>query len=126
MLLVKTTTKASSVHGIGLVADEDIPKGTMIWKFSQGLDLELTPSDFEKLQKSEQDTILFYGFLSKKTGNYHLSFDNVRFINHSPEGNVTIDKTTDDVEYPLVASQDIKRGEEITQSYFEFDDDHAL
>jgi len=55
-----------------------------------------------------------------------LSFDNVRFINHSFEGNIIVDKTINDIEYPLIASKDIKKGEEITQNYFEFDDDHSL
>lgn len=126
MLLIKATVKQSSVHGLGLFADEDIFKGTKIWKFSPGLDVEISGDKFEKLSQSEKDFILFYGFKSKKTNNYHLSHDNVRFINHSKEGNVAIDKNVDDVEYPLIASKDIKVGEEILQDYFEFDNDHAL
>jgi uncharacterized protein len=126
MLLIEATPKTSSLHGIGLFADQDILKGTRIWKFSPGLDLEIKPSDFEKLDQREKDVILFYGFNSKKTGNYHISFDNVRFINHSKEGNVSTDTSFDDIEYPLIANRDIKRGEEITQNYFEFDDNHAF
>ncbi len=126
MLLIKATAQSSSIHGLGLFADQDIPKGTQIWKFSPGLDLEINPSDFDGLSQYEKDFINFYGFKSKKTDNYHLSFDNVRFINHSKEGNITIDQTVDDIEYPLVASKDIKQGEEITQDYFEFDEDHEF
>jgi uncharacterized protein len=126
MLLIKAIPKSSLIHGIGLFADQDIPKGTQIWKFSPALDLEISLSDFEKLSQYEKDYINFYGFLSKKTGNYHLSFDNVRFINHSKEGNVTIDMSVDDIQYPLIASKDIKKGEEVTQNYFEFDNDHAF
>ena len=114
------------VHGLGLFADQDITKGTQIWKFSPGLDLEITSTDFEKLSQYEKNFINFYGFLSRKTNNYHLSFDNVRFINHSKEGNITVDMSVDDVEYPLVASRDIKSGEELLQNYFEFDNDHAF
>ncbi len=126
MLLIKTIIKSSSIHGIGLFADQDISKGTKIWKFSPGLDLEIKPSDFEKLNQCEKDVILFSGFHSKKTGNYHLSFDNVHFINHSTLGNISTDMTVDDIEYPLIANRDIKKGEELTQNYFEFDENHAL
>ncbi len=126
MLLIKTIVKESSIHGLGLFADQDIFKGVQIWKFSPGLDLEISPSDFEKLSQYEKDFINFYGFRSKKTDNYHLSFDNVRFVNHSKYGNITLDMSVDDIEYPLVASQDIKSGEEITQNYFEFDDNHTF
>jgi len=126
VLIIKATVKASSIHGLGLFADQDIPKSTKSWKFSPGLDLEISHSDFEKLSQQEKDTILFYGFNSKKTGNYHLSFDNVRFMNHSPNGNISIDVSVEDVEYPLIANRDIKKGEELTQNYFEFDENHAL
>lgn len=126
MLLIKATAKPSIIHGIGLFLDEDISKGTQIWKFSPGLDLEIIPSNFDKLSAYEKDFINFYGFHSKKTNNYHLSFDNVRFINHSKEGNVGIDMSVDDVEYPLIANKDIKNGEELTQNYFEFDEGHSL
>ena len=33
MLLVKTTLRPSEVHGLGLFADEFIPKGIAIWRF---------------------------------------------------------------------------------------------
>ena len=126
MLLIKTIIKPSSIHGIGLFADQNISKGTKIWKFSPSLDLEINPSDFEKLSQYEKDIILFSGFNSKKTGNYHLSFDNVRYINHSTSGNISTDPTINDIEYPLIANRDIKKGEELTQNYFEFDEKHSL
>ncbi len=126
MLLIKATPKESTIHGIGLFADKDILKGTIVWKFSPNLDLEIEIEDFEKLSQYEKDFINFYGFRSKKTNKYHLSFDNVRFINHSKDGNVTVDQNIDDIEYPLVALRDVSKGEEITQNYFEFDDDHIF
>lgn len=126
MLLIKATPRASLIHGIGLFADRDIPKGTRVWRFSPLLDTEISPSEFEKLDPREKETVLFYGFRSKKTGNHHLSFDNVRFINHSKDGNVTIDTSVHDVEYPLIAKRNIKKGEEIVHDYFELDDNHAL
>ena len=126
MLLIKAKIKPSPLHGIGLFAEEKIKKGTKIWRFSKGLDTQITPTAFEKLSDYERNFILFHGFFSKKTRQYHLSFDNIRFMNHSDKGNVTIDRKSRDIEYSLIAKKDIKNGAELTQNYFEFDDDHTL
>lgn len=129
MLLVRTTVQPSPIHGLGLFAAEPVAKGAVVWRFSPGLDLEIPQSDFEKFTRYEQDIILFYGFHSRKTGNYHLSFDDIRFMNHAEEGNVTVDEgrgTEDDVEFVLVAARDIAAGEELTQNYYEFDEAHQL
>jgi SET domain-containing protein len=128
MLLINASVRPSSIHGLGLFADEDISKGTRVWRFSPGLDVEFDPAHFEKLSQREKDFILFYGFHSKKSGDYHLSYDNVRFINHAERGNVTVDASAavDDVEYPLIAARDIKAGEELTQNYLDFDEGHKM
>ena len=130
MLLIRTVVKPSSIHGLGLFAAEDIPKGAAIWRFSPGLDMEIAATDFDKLTPYEQDVILFYGFHSTKTGKYHLSFDDVRFINHAEQGNVTVDvaraSAEDDIEYMLIAAQDIAAGDELTQNYYEFDEGHQM
>jgi SET domain-containing protein len=126
MLLIKATVRQSHIHNLGLFSDEDIPKGTKVWQFSPGLDLEVDPDIFEKMDQREKEIFLFYGFHSKKTGKYHLSFDNIRFMNHAQNGNITVDKTAEDVEYPLIANRDIQAGEELTQNYFEFDEAHQL
>jgi len=129
MLLIRTTVQPSPIHGLGLFAAEPVTKGAAIWRFSPGLDLEIALLEFEKFTRYEQDVILFYGFHSRKTGKYHLSFDDVRFINHAEQGNVTTDEargTEDDVEFVLVAARDIAAGEELMQDYYEFDEGHRL
>ena len=127
MLLIKTKVKSSSVHGLGLFADEDISKNSVIWKFSPLLDIQIDEDDFEKLCQYEKDYINHFGYFSRKSNKYNLSFDDVRYINHSEQGNVTIDETKDEeTEYPVIAARDIKKGEEILQNYYEFDDDHLF
>lgn len=126
MLLIKASPKPSPIHNLGLFADVDIPKGTVIWRFSPRLDQELTPEEFLKLKEEEKAHIHFYGFLSKKTGNYHLSFDNIRFTNHSKLPNIASDTTSSDVEYPLIAIRDIKAGEEILQDYEDFEEEQRI
>jgi SET domain-containing protein len=126
MLLIKAIVKPSPIHGLGLFADEPIAKGTRIWQFSPGLDLEIGPANFDAFDQRERAFVLFYGFKSKKTGQYHLSFDNVRFINHAEQGNVAVDRSGNGIEYPLVAARDIQPGEELVQNYFEFDEAHQF
>ncbi len=38
MLLVKTKIGQSNISGIGVFADEFIPKGTVIWRYQEGFD----------------------------------------------------------------------------------------
>ncbi|MFH0846093.1 MAG: SET domain-containing protein [Patescibacteria group bacterium] len=118
MLIKKTEIKISDIHGLGLFAKEDIKKGeVVIEKTTEGLDLSLTEGEFSKLKKHEQDYIKHYGFKFKLTGTYYLTFDNTRFINHSGDGNITLNEK----DITVVAKRDIKNGEEITQNYNEFD-----
>jgi SET domain-containing protein len=42
MVLVKTKVKESPIHGLGLFADQFIPKGTEIWRFTPGFDQKFT------------------------------------------------------------------------------------
>jgi len=119
MLIKKTEIKISDIHGLGLFANEDIKKeDVVIEKTTEGLDISLTEEEFAKLKKSEQDYIKHYGFKFKLTRTYYLTFDNTRFINHSNDGNITLNKKN----ITVVAKRDIKRGEEITQNYNEFDE----
>ena len=48
MLLVKTHIAPSQIHNLGLFADEFIPAGTEVWRFTPGYDLELTVEEMEK------------------------------------------------------------------------------
>jgi hypothetical protein len=120
MLLVKTRLDRSQISGIGLYADEFIPKGTIIWRFTPGLDLKL---NLEQLQdyKRQVNVARLEDFIyrSKISGDFILCADDARFINHSFHPN-TID-TMEDVEGLTIASRDILPGEEIVSDYGAFD-----
>src|SRR3954469_1637143 len=47
MLLVKTRLGPSTIHGIGVFADEDIPRGTIVWSFNPLIDKALTDEEIE-------------------------------------------------------------------------------
>ncbi len=118
MLLVTTTVKNSPINGLGLFADQFIPKGTITWRFNPRFDLYFDPKDVEEMPEFQKNLIVHFAYLSKKSGKYVYSIDNTRFTNHS--SNPTIDNTTvleRDVEVCGVAKKDIQIGEELTIDY---------
>ncbi|HCS21299.1 MAG TPA: SET domain-containing protein-lysine N-methyltransferase [Bacteroidetes bacterium] len=122
MILVKTTLKESKIEGIGLFADEFIPKDTWIWRYQSGFDLEVKPAELENLSKEALKQFEKYAYLSRKSQNYILCFDDARFFNHSKNPNVSClfdpDLNDEDICY---ATRDILKGEELTCNYRDFD-----
>jgi|SRR3989344_4728873 len=121
MLLVKTKIGKSKIHGLGLFADQFIPKGTAIWKFKKGLDLSLTKKAFGRLPEIAKKTLKKYGYLTIRPKRWGLDFDDGRFINYSFNPNSRITLKVVDHGDTIVAVRNIKRGEEITNDYSEYD-----
>lgn len=126
MLLVRTKPGQSSIEGIGLFADEFIPKGTIIWQFAPGLDLELTKAQVESLPSLAREFWYRYGYFNVVKQKFVLVFDHDRFINHSDQPNVGVGEDTVHGEGPEYALRDIKPGEELTCNYTDFDAEHAV
>jgi SET domain-containing protein len=124
MIHVKYKLDKSKNHGIGFFADEDIRKGTVIYTASPELDLNITNDVFESLNQKEKDEILYWGFWIEKDKVWHVDFDVSKFINHSFTANTTQDFTHPDAY--LIASREIKQGEEFTQNYLEFETENDL
>jgi SET domain-containing protein len=123
MLRVKTYLAQSSIPGagLGLFAAEDIPAGTLIWKFDDGWDLLKREADWpDDVSKSFLKTYAYLSPTSKKRL-YVICIDNARFINHSarPTGTGGQSQVT-------VAARDIRAGEEITEDYRTFDGEANL
>lgn len=117
MLCVKTVLKQSSIHGIGLFADEDIKKGTIVWRYNPLIDIILSQREIDSLKEGCRNQILNYSFKTKD-GDYVLVSDDNRFINFSIEPNID---DVADIESPSIANRDIKKGEELTCDYcFDF------
>lgn len=121
--MIKTRIGPSEIKGagIGLFADQDIPKGTTTWRFMPGLDL-IVPEDI-LLQISEPSRAQFlnYCYVDKYTKHFILCFDDERFINHSKKPNVIQDKSESETEGIEIAARDIKAGEELLCDYEKFD-----
>ena len=123
MLLVRTKIGSSSIHGLGLFADQHIPKDTPIWIFTPGLDLKLSEEELARLPDMARESVLHYCYHSTVDNAYVLPFDDARFFNHSSRPNVISADTPDDPEGMEVALRDIRPGEELVCDCREFDVD---
>ena len=113
MLLVKTYVDKSSIHGHGVFAAEFIRKETKIWRFVEGVDRFYSPKEFARLPKPARDYIKSYGY--RVDGEILFTVDNDHYINHSDDPNTYLKNGY------AIACRDIRKGEEITNDYREFD-----
>jgi|SRR3989344_5812932 len=120
MLLVKTKIGPSKINGIGLFADEFIQKGALVQKFIDGVDLEIEQELVDSLPEPVKSAVLHYAYKNKLIGKYILNSDDVRFLNHSDNPNLIGDESNKEAD---IAARDIKKGEELTVNYTEFDAD---
>ena len=121
MLYVKTKVLPSKIQGLGLFADEFIPKGRIIWKFTSGFDLKFTKKEIDRLPKKARDYMMTYAWLSKKSGKYCFSTDDGKYFNHSKNPNSLSAYYDDEEEVVTKAVRDIKKGYEITDDYAAFE-----
>jgi SET domain-containing protein len=121
MLLVPTRLAPSAIHGFGVFAVAQIAKGTPVWRFARGLDMEFSPDIVPTLPGLVQQFFSHYGYLDSNVQRIVLCFDDARFVNHSATPNVATDYAQD--AYGLdVALRDIAAGEELTMDYAGFED----
>jgi len=130
MLYVKTKIQQSGIHGTGLFANEFIPKGTVIWKFTPGFDVKFTREQILDFPELLQIYIYKYSWKGTKSKLYCFSSDNGKYFNHSNNPN-TLSKYQDNEEEVITtAVRDIQVGEELTDNYSSFeadkDDDNVL
>lgn len=123
MLMVKTKISTSGIHGIGLFAAENIPKGTITWRFMPGLDLIVPEYILLQLSEAARKQFLNYCYVDKYTKHFILCFDDERFINHSEDPNIIQSNSESEIEGVEIAARDIKEGEELLCNYEHFDFD---
>ena len=113
MLLVKTYVDKSKIHGLGVFAGEPIRKGTKIWRFVEGFDRRYSPKQFARLPKPAREFLKSYGY--RVDGEVLFTVDNDRHMNHSEKPNTYLKSGY------AIARCNIRKGEEITNDYREFD-----
>jgi SET domain-containing protein len=119
MILIKTKIGQSAKHGIGLFADQFIPKGTPTWKYHPKFDMALSQEDLDEMSETSREQMIWYCYFDFDINKYILCFDDQRFINHS-KTNFNIESTpTQDI-----AARDIQPGEELLCDYNLFDKEY--
>ena len=113
MLLIKTYLDKSAIHGLGVFAGQFIRKGTKIWRYVEGFDRAYSPKQFARLPKPARDYIRFHGY--RVDGEILLTVDHDRHMNHADEPNTYLKAGY------AIARGNIRKGEEITNNYREFD-----
>jgi SET domain-containing protein len=124
VLLVKTYVAPSKMHGLGCFAAENIKKGRKIWTEHPEMDVSIPFANVKKYPGTIRDFLKIYAYLQERKGKkvYILSADNARYMNHSSKPNVleAPDGSGDDL-----AGRDIRKGEEMTCNYWDFDVEDA-
>jgi hypothetical protein len=123
MLMVKTRIAPSRIAGIGVFADQDIPAGTVTWRFMPGYDLLLTQSAIDALPEPARSSLLDLAYYHAATDCYVLCADNARFMNHADEPNTAGVHVDGAIEGDDISTRDIRVGEEMTCDYRLFDAD---
>lgn len=121
MLMVKTRLGPSPIAGIGLFAGEDIPAGTVTWRFVPGFDQLFSEQQVASLPEPARSELLNYTYKHPETGRYVYCLDNARFMNHADDPNTRGVHEEGTIEGYDVATRDIAMGEELTCDYFTFD-----
>ena len=122
MLYVKTKVLPSPIEGLGLYADEFIPKGTILWKFTPGFDIKFSADELNDFPELVQQFLLRYAYKSKRSNLYVLAVDDAKYFNHSSSPNTNSEYAGTDDEVTTRAIVDIQKGEEMTDDYDLFEE----
>jgi SET domain-containing protein len=117
MIRVKTKLGLSRVHGVGLFADQFIPKGTITWQCDPEFDISYDESLLETFPAWTKEQFMKYSYFDFKLNKYILCIDDQRFINHSIDPNIVSSPNFD------IAGRDIKIGEELFCNYNHYEKD---
>lgn len=115
MLRVPTFVAPSPIAGVGLFSATDLPAGTVIWKYTDGVDWRIPAAAFDEFPEPYRSRMRHYVY-EEEDGSLVLCGDNAKFMNHSDEPNC------DDPEGEYtVTNRHIRAGEELTCDYRAFD-----
>lgn len=124
----KVEVEKSKVHGLGIIAQEKIPKGSLIWSLEKLRGhVEVPVEEFENYLRAlptlqDQKELLMYTYCVNG-----ICYDNrktiVKYWNHSQTPNCTpVNPQTGELNIDYCfASRDIEVGEEIFDDYREYD-----
>lgn len=122
MMLVKNYIGRSPIDGFGVFAGEFIPKGTMVWEFTEGCDQVYSDEILAALLPVQREVILHYGYVENGLEGVVLCCDNARHFNYALDPNCCPGGEMKAGMISTIAMRDIHPGEELTFSVEEDDD----
>lgn len=124
MLCVKTKVLPSNIHGLGLFADQFIPKGTKVWKFLPNFDQRFTHEQVKAFPPIVKEYLARHASF-RESNMYLLCADEGNYFNHSDRPNVHSVNRAGELEMPVYAITDIQPGDELVENYAEYDNPDA-
>ena len=115
MLCVPTFVAPSRIAGVGLFAATDLPVGTVVWEFTEGVDWRLSPAEVEAFPEPFRSRMRHYLY-QEESGMYVLCGDAGKFMNHADDPNCA-----DPEGAYTVVRRFVRAGEELTCDYRAFD-----
>jgi uncharacterized protein len=116
MILIKAEARPSKIHGLGLFAAEDVAAGTIVARWTKGVDYRMTTETFQVLPAELRRFLWIYVWTGPDDLIYGTA-DAGRFTNSSKTPNLRWDEITK----TSYAVCDIAAGTELTEDYDEFD-----
>lgn len=116
MFHVHIEVRKSPIHGNGVFTTEHIHRGQLVYNSEPGELVTISQEELIALPAANQLEVRHFGYLDKHDKRWRLATDNIRFCNHSTDGNLTAKAGV------LIAKRDIIIGEELTQDYREFEE----
>ena len=55
MLLIRARAGPSQIHGLGLIAQEAVPQGTVMWRFQEGFDVKIPAVRLEDFSENARE-----------------------------------------------------------------------
>lgn len=113
MLTNKAIKRKSKIHGYGIFALKPIKKNELVWIEDDLNSIFVTTKQFKKFTKKKKIEWVKRGWYWH--GRIYRELDDSQFINHSDDPTVK-DTFTEGYDV-LIASRDIKTGQELTWDY---------
>jgi len=118
-MLFRTQVASSGIHGLGLVAREPIPQGSVFWRHDPVIDgwIDIRTAERLRYDAFVENVDYFYCY-DEELDLFIRHADTIIFINHSDSPN--LDSPS---KYIHIANKDIDIGEELTLNYCDICDD---
>jgi SET domain-containing protein len=121
----------SKVHGVGVIAIKDIPKGIMPFAtLSKEKDkiITITDDDIKNINPNVRKILKdFFGDKNSKVYDvyaYGPNYINISFyLNHSDKPNIDVIEDTDNNYFSFITNRKIKKGEELFINYNEYNEE---